>query len=463
MEVSSEEILGQGSFGKVYTRRSGSGVCARKMLAPSSDGITQETARELHALFLMKGIKYIVPVLQVNIDITRHGKTFISIDFKQYTSDLYKFIKKVNFRERLRYAEEIISQLLAGLHALYQRGIIHRDIKPENILVDYSYDTQINKLVTTPKCVIADLGFSRQLSCTHHEDQTRMSATVYSPWYRPPEIVMSSDREIFYSFNSDIWAMGVTLAEYYAGSPLYPVKYHTNDNMLSAIRKSLTPNAENVDLKTFYMRQLHRYHFNLIPSDAISKVERMLTYDFRTRPSIDKIISNGRIIPTSSARLKRGELLIDDKLYHDLIVKIFDISDRYKFEPVTIINTIGILERYLANYHPKDEKMIPLILVVSISLSTLMNEAQSLTMTDYYEMSDQKYEIQAIKEAQVIIASNLGYCFSTCDVDVFILAVLDQPKPTLSLKNTYFGLMADSQRPQIMTYHDLAAAVSKYY
>jgi len=290
-----------------------------------------------------------------------------------------------------------------------------------------------------------------------------MSAAVYSPWYRPPEIVMSSDRQIFYSFNSDIWAMGVTLAEYYAGSPLYPVKYHTNDNMLEAIRNSLTSNGENVNLKSFYMRQLHRYHFNLIPNDAISKVEKMLTYDFKLRPSIDKLITNESIMPDATARLKRGELLIDDTLYHDLIVRIFDISNRYKFEPVTIINSIGILERYLANYHPKDEKMIPLILVVSISLSALLNEAQALTMTDYHEMADQKFDIQTIKEAQVIIASNLGYCFSTCDVDVFILAVLDQPKPTLSLKNTYFGLMADSHRPQIMSYHDLAAAVSKYY
>ncbi|CAK7994501.1 Cyclin-dependent kinase 4 [uncultured virus] len=456
-------IIGKGVYGTVYTKETESGRCVTKKLERSTDGITRDAARELHALFLMKELKDVVRVLKVTFELTTRGETLISIDFEHYTSDLYKFIETVDFRERLASADILIPQLLHGLHALYQRGIIHRDIKPENILVQYQYDTHVNKLIGTPRCVIADFGLSRQLLCNHQQDETKMTAAVYSPWYRPPELLIDHQAlEKFYTYNADVWAMGATIAEYYAGSPLFAVKNYTNGRISEMIKGSLKSDGTTVDLIPFYKRHLHRHHIKIIPDDAILQTEKMLTYDWKVRPSIDQVIDHPILVGKAMPPLSRGELKIHDRTYHDLINKMFDHGLKYQLEPVTMINAIGMLERYLANCHPQDEEMIPLVVVITISLSILINEIRALTMTDYYEMAGQKYSLQVMKEAQIIIASKLKYCFSSCEVDVFLLMIVDQPKPMAALRNTYLGLMADGYRPQMMSYHELAAAVPKY-
>jgi hypothetical protein len=76
-------------------------------------------------------------------------------------------------------------------------------------------------------------------------------------------------------------------------------------------------------------------------------------------------------------------------------------------------------------------------------------------------MCDQ-YKIQEIKKAQVIIAAGLKYRFSTCEADSFINYITDQPKPLISLKNTYDGLFTDNKQPQLLSYDELTAAAIKY-
>ena len=455
-------IVGSGCYGKVYLTETAHGICATKRMDPSSDGITRDTARELHALFLMGDLEWIVQVIEVHCDLTRSGNTLISIDFDHYTSDLYKFIKTVDLRQRLECVNSIVLPMLHGLHALFQRGIIHRDIKPENILVQYQYDTRNNKLIGPISCVIADFGISRQLLCTHDQDETKMTAMVYSPWYRPPELLEVLTNEKVYSYNADVWAMGATIAEYYTGVPLFGVEKYTNQKIAECIRTSLKPDGRCVDITSFFKKHLRRHHLSTIPNRDIVKIETMLTYDRKLRPNINKLIDNQIIVSPSVPPLSRGRLQIDNDSYQKLVMKIFDASIEYQLEPVTVINAIGILERYLTNCQPKDHQIIPLISVIAVSLSVLINEMKALTMTDYYEMANGEYEIHVIKQAQIIIASKIQYCFSTCEADVFMMTILDQPKPSSALRETYQGLFSNGQNPQLMSYYDLAAAVTKY-
>jgi len=85
-------------------------------------------------------------------------------------------------------------QLTKGIKALHDEGIVHRDIKPENIfLTGHTDDIRIG-----------DLGISRRID----KDQ-RAKTRIGTPRYVSPEVM----KGIPYSFETDIWALGVMMIE----------------------------------------------------------------------------------------------------------------------------------------------------------------------------------------------------------------------------------------------------------
>lgn len=94
-------------------------------------------------------------------------------------------------------------QILNGLDYLHTESkIVHRDLKPANILLN---DKGIVK--------IADFGMAG------HKDKTDIFTTYQgSALYMSPERIHSKP----HTYNSDIWSLGVTLAEAALGEPLFP-------------------------------------------------------------------------------------------------------------------------------------------------------------------------------------------------------------------------------------------------
>ena len=70
-------------------------------------------------------------------------------------------------------------QLLKGLSAMHQRGILHRDLKSANLLI--SSDGVLK---------IADFGLSR-LSAKLGETNEILTPQVCTLWYRPPELLLA--------------------------------------------------------------------------------------------------------------------------------------------------------------------------------------------------------------------------------------------------------------------------------
>lgn len=86
-------------------------------------------------------------------------------------------------------AQSIMKQLLSGYKELYNLKIIHRDLKLANLFI------------TKGRVKIADFGFA----ISESQCSGKMDYNVGSPYYMPPEAL----RENKYSFESDVWGIGV--------------------------------------------------------------------------------------------------------------------------------------------------------------------------------------------------------------------------------------------------------------
>jgi serine/threonine protein kinase len=104
-------------------------------------------------------------------------------------------------------AKRLVRQLLAGLGAAHQRGVVHRDVKPANLMLD---EHGILK--------ICDFGIAKLLGAT---DLTRTGAPLGTPAYKSPE--QARGREV--DHRTDLWAAGVVLFELLAGRRPFDGEY----------------------------------------------------------------------------------------------------------------------------------------------------------------------------------------------------------------------------------------------
>lgn len=94
--------------------------------------------------------------------------------------------------------------IVSGVAALHQTWTLHRDLKPSNILV--GADGQLK---------LADFGLAR----IHGSPQTRLTHTVITRWYRPPELLYAAKK---YGAAVDIWSVGCIFAELMLRMPYLP-------------------------------------------------------------------------------------------------------------------------------------------------------------------------------------------------------------------------------------------------
>ncbi|MBA3309795.1 MAG: serine/threonine protein kinase [Nocardioidaceae bacterium] len=110
----------------------------------------------------------------------------------------------------------LLEDILEGIAAAHESGIIHRDIKPENVLIDPR---------GTPK--VADFGLARAITSATTATATGgvLMGTVS---YLPPELVTHGTADA----RSDVYALGVLLFEMLTGT-----KPHTGDSPIQIAYK----------------------------------------------------------------------------------------------------------------------------------------------------------------------------------------------------------------------------------
>ncbi|AKF07201.1 protein kinase domain-containing protein [Sandaracinus amylolyticus] len=142
-------------------------------------------------------------------------------------------LESVIDRSRLDAAAtiEIGVQLLAGLTALGERGVIHRDIKPSNVMLQRCVDGYV-------EVKLLDFGISKAMrSEIALETLTADDCVLGTPQYMPPEQVRGEPLDV----RADLYSVGCVLYECLVGDP--PFDAETPGGVLARV---LTERAKPV-------------------------------------------------------------------------------------------------------------------------------------------------------------------------------------------------------------------------
>ena len=204
------ELVGEGSFGKVYkARRKYTGqIVAMKFIA--KHGKTDKDIKSLRQeIEILRGLRHDNIIAMVDSFETK-AEFCVVTEFAQ--GELFEILEddKCLPEDEVR---AIAKQLVRALHYLHSNRIIHRDMKPQNILIG---SRRVVKL--------CDFGFALAMS----SNTMVLTSIKGTPLYMAPELVQEQP----YNHTVDLWSLGVILYELFVGQP----PFYTN-SIYSLIQK----------------------------------------------------------------------------------------------------------------------------------------------------------------------------------------------------------------------------------
>jgi serine/threonine-protein kinase len=145
------------------------------------------------------------------------GKTTdINGETVEYAEELYALCAN----DRVQFAKLVVSNILAGVMALHDRGYIHRDIDPSNIMI--TVDRKI-KLI--------DFGIAKKVKESFNNTQslTKFGSFVGKPSYAAPELITGDVSA--HNYSTDLYQVGVLLYELMVGTRPFTGAEHEVMNM----------------------------------------------------------------------------------------------------------------------------------------------------------------------------------------------------------------------------------------
>ena len=138
--------------------------------------------------------------------------------------------------DSVRFACEVIKEVLAGVKALHDNGYIHRDIDPSNVMI--TIDGKI-KLI--------DLGIAKELSERTKQDVTHLTSTgdfVGKPAYAAPELLLGDVNN--QNASTDLYAVGIMLYQLVLGKLPFTgsMQEITQQQLSNPVPVNLIPNAD---------------------------------------------------------------------------------------------------------------------------------------------------------------------------------------------------------------------------
>ncbi len=172
------------------------------------------------------------------------GQAFIAMQLIEGET-LRAAARRMTLKDKL----EVMIQVCEGVHAAHQQGLIHRDLKPTNLMV--------KQVEGSWRAFVLDFGLARTLAAPGPSQGGVVMGTVH---YMSPEQARGEERGL--DRRTDIYALGATLYELFAGEP--PFSQHQG---LEALGRTLAEEPLRLrrkapqlprDLETVVMKCLER-------------------------------------------------------------------------------------------------------------------------------------------------------------------------------------------------------------
>ncbi|KAK2525934.1 Stk36 [Columba guinea] len=191
------EMIGEGSFGRVYKgrRKHSAQVVALKFI-PKVGRSEKELKNLQREIEIMRGLRH-PNIIQMLDSFETDKEVVVVTDYAE--GELFQILEDDGSlpEDQVR---TIAAQLISALYYLHSHRILHRDMKPQNIL--------LGKDGVVKLC---DFGFARAMSI-HTMVLTSIKGT---PLYMSPELV----EERPYDHTADLWSVGCILYELFVGTP----------------------------------------------------------------------------------------------------------------------------------------------------------------------------------------------------------------------------------------------------
>lgn len=249
------KLLGEGSFGKAFLVECQSN---KQLAVVKQMEISKMSAKEKEEVYkeakILEAMKHPNIIKFLEVYTTVNGKLCIVMDYAD-GGDLSNKIKEAKGKY---FNESTIldwfTQICLAIKHIHDRKVIHRDIKGQNVF-----------LTKTNVVKLGDFGIAKVLSNTVERAKT----VVGTPYYMSPEIIEGKP----YSFQSDVWSLGVLLYELCALKPPFDAP-GMNFLMMKIVKGSYSP------LPAQYSKEIKHL------------VSQLLLSDPSKRPSVNQILSN---------------------------------------------------------------------------------------------------------------------------------------------------------------------------
>ena len=193
-------LLGRGGMGEVYRAddlKLGQAV-ALKFLPPALADDPVRRERFFAEVRIARQLSH--PNVCRVYDISEfEGRHFLSMEYID-GEDLASLLQRIGHFSNEK-AVDIARQLVAGLSAAHERGVLHRDLKPSNVMLD-----------GLGRVRITDFGLAIAA-----DDEAQAADVSGTPAYMAPEQLAGKGATV----RSDIYSLGLILYEIHTGKPAF--------------------------------------------------------------------------------------------------------------------------------------------------------------------------------------------------------------------------------------------------
>ena len=262
--------LGEGGFGVVYQTEKKGKKYALKFIKENKNKLVYELKKEFS---LVSGVEHpnILKVHEFNATASFDTKRFETAPF--IAMDYIEGLKALDVTQINRdNLYQILSQMIDGLQAVHNAGLVHKDLKPNNILITPDFQVKISdfglgKIITEH----SDLALSLRQSISRTRESNGLEGTLgYFP--NDPEEHEHTDQRF------DLYSIGVILYQMLLGEKKFPLTDAADDIKKACEKRGFSLN-ESTSLAKLILgltrRKENRYQ-------SIAEVKASKEYQFLT-------------------------------------------------------------------------------------------------------------------------------------------------------------------------------------